>query len=301
MDLPDKTAAVARMQAYIIAHLDENITLAALCGVARYSKYHTVRIFKELTNHTPFEYIRALRLTKAANTLRDSGDQVTRIALESGFESHDGFTRAFVRQFGVTPQKYQRETPAVRWFVHYPIESYYRISKDAKQMEKEAISGVVTVTAVERPARKLILFRSVKADDYMSYCEEMGCEWEGLFNSIAEKFDDAALLTLPPNLMRPGTGNTASGVEVPLDYAKPIPAGYEMIDLPPCTMLYFLGMPYADENDFCLAIDTVWEALDAYDPIPFGWQYEDALAPRFNFGTSAKRGARMAVPVMKRV
>jgi hypothetical protein len=101
------------------------------------------------------------------------------------------------------------------------------------------MTKTMTVTAVERPARKLILMRSVKATCYLTYCEEMGCDWEGLFHSIPEKFDAAALLTLPPNLITAGTGNTASGVEVPFDYGKSIPEGCDVIELPSGVMLFF--------------------------------------------------------------
>lgn len=55
-------------------------------------------------------------------------------------------------------------------------------------MEKEKVSKVVTVTVVERPARKLIFLRHITATDYFSACEEAGCEWEGNFKSIPETF-----------------------------------------------------------------------------------------------------------------
>ena len=155
----------------------------------------------------------------------------------------------------------------------------------------------MTVTAVERPARKLLLIRSVRATEYFSFCEEMGCEWEGIFNSIPEKFDTAALLTLPQSLVKLGTGNTASGVEVPLEYNKPIPEGCDVVELPACTMLYFQGAPYDDENDFGEAIGTLWEVMASYDSKIYGWQYAPELAPYFNFGAAAKTGARMARPV----
>ncbi|NLF00638.1 MAG: helix-turn-helix transcriptional regulator [Anaerolineales bacterium] len=297
MGLADKIAAVGRMQKYIVAHLDEDITLDALAEAAGYSKYHAIRIFKELTGWTPFGTIRAMRLTKAAQSLQGSDEKVVDVALDSSFDSHDGFTRAFRRQFGIAPQKYQRESPAVRWFISYPIEAYYRLKERAEPMPKEPIPRTMTVTAVERPARKLILLRSVKATMYCSFCEEMGCDWEGLFNSIPEKFDTSALLTLPPNLIKPGTGNTASGVEVPMDYVKPIPGGCDVIDLPPCIMLYFQGAPFEDDNDFGEAIGTLWEIMAAYDPTQYGWQYAPELAPYFNFGAAAKSGAKMARPV----
>ena len=298
MDHMDKVNAVSRMQKHIVENLDD-ATLDDVSAAAGYSKYHAVRMFKEITGKTPYEYIRALRLTKAAEGLRDSGGKIIDAALQSGFDSHDGFTRAFMRQFDITPQRYSRETPPIRFFVHYPISSYYHLKDGEKAMNNEKVSRTVTVTAVERPARKLVLLRAKKTTDgdYFAYCEEMGCEWEGLLGSIPEKFAPAALLTLPQNLVTPGTSDTAAGVEVPADYNKPVPDSYDIIDLPPCAMLFFNGAPYEIEGDFCIAIDIVGDAVANYNPEPYGWQLAKELAPRFNFGASEALGARMAIPV----
>ncbi|NLC19357.1 MAG: hypothetical protein GX757_09110 [Clostridiales bacterium] len=38
--------------------------------------------------------------------LADNDEKVVNVAISNGFDSHDGFTRAFSRQFGITPQKY---------------------------------------------------------------------------------------------------------------------------------------------------------------------------------------------------
>jgi len=297
----DKVNAVSLMQKHIVENLDE-VTLDSLSAAAGYTKYYAVRLFKELTGKTPGEYIRALRLTKAAEELRDNNVKIIDAALSTGFDSHDGFTRAFIRQFGLTPKRYSRETPPVRYFVHHPITSYYHLKDGEKAMQNEKVSRTVTVTAVERPARKLILLRAknTSGGDYFVYCEEMGCDWDGVLNSISEKFSPAALLTLPENLISVGTSNTAAGVEVPADYTKPIPDGYDMIDLPPCTMLFFNGAPYDDENDFCIAIDIVGEALDNYNKELYGWIDAPEFAPRFNFGADGVLGARYAIPVKKK-
>ena len=158
MELPDKAAAVSPMQHYIEEHLDEKITLDDLANAAGYSKYHAVRIFKELTHRTSLETVRALRLTRAAQSLQGADDKIVDVAMDNGFDSHDGFTRAFSRQFGITPQKYHTETPPVNWFAHYPIEAYYQLKEGAEPMSNEKVSRTVTVTVVERPARKLIFF-----------------------------------------------------------------------------------------------------------------------------------------------
>jgi hypothetical protein len=145
----------------------------------------------------------------------------------------------------------------------------------------------------------LILLRAKKTTggDYFVFFDEMGCDWEGLLNSISEKFAPAALLTLPKNLVSADTSDTAVGVEIPVDYVKPIPDGYDIISLPPCTMLFFNGAPYEDEDDFCIAIDIVWGAVDSYNHDLHGFKAAPELAPRFNFGAEGALGARMAIPV----
>ncbi|GHV06999.1 AraC family transcriptional regulator [Clostridia bacterium] len=292
-----KIAAVSKMQSHIAAHLDEDITLDALAAVAGYSKYHAARIFKELTGKSPLETVRALRLTKAAQTLQKSDEKVVNVALDSGFDSHDGFTRAFARQFAITPQKYQREIPAVNWFLAHPIEAYYILKEGTHIMSNERVSKIVTVTTVERPARKLIFLRN-KAEDYFAACEEVGCDWEGFYNSIPEKFDTAAGGKLPKSLQNPDLGNNAFCVEVPLDYDKPLPDGYEIAELPPGTYLYFNGMPFEDQNNFCIAIGILNEAIEAYPFERFGWQKSDDN-PVLGMGAESETGARTAIPVRK--
>ena len=166
-------------------------------------------------------------------------------------------------------------------------------------MEKDRVSKIVTTTVVERPKRKLLLLRSKKATCYFSFCEEVTCEWHGILNSVAEKFDTCALLTLPPSLVKDGTSNIAGGIEVPFDYAKSLPEGYELINLPACKMMYFLGAPFEHEQDFGEAIGIVFEAIENYQPEMYGYRYAPDIAPHFNFGTGAQSGAKMAVPVVE--
>ena len=75
-------------------------------------------------------------------------------------------------------------------------DSYYNYLHGKEENEMETKELICMVTPVERPKRKLLFLRSVNATDYFSFCEEKGCEWDGLLNSIPEKFDTAALLEL---------------------------------------------------------------------------------------------------------
>ena len=63
--------AVQRMQEYIEKNIHEPISLYDLAKCAQYSPFHCARLFKELIGKSLFEYIRMLRLTRAALRLRD--------------------------------------------------------------------------------------------------------------------------------------------------------------------------------------------------------------------------------------
>lgn len=79
----DVVRAVSRMQDYIEAHVSEPITLHQLAGTAGYSQWHCEPIFRELTGKSPFEYIRALRLSKAALILREGRCKVIDVAVRN--------------------------------------------------------------------------------------------------------------------------------------------------------------------------------------------------------------------------
>ncbi|NMA37097.1 MAG: helix-turn-helix domain-containing protein, partial [Papillibacter sp.] len=116
-------AAVRRMQSYIEEHIAEPISLSQLAKAAGYSPWHSDRLFKELLGKTPFEYIRSLRLSKAALKLRDGSPKVIDVAFDFVFDSHEGFTKAFSKQFGLSPKTYSKETPPIRLFIPYPASN----------------------------------------------------------------------------------------------------------------------------------------------------------------------------------
>ena len=66
----DKLKAVERMQAHIEANLGDKTTMAALARAARYSQWHAVRVFKDVTGKSPFEFIRQRRLSAATDELQ---------------------------------------------------------------------------------------------------------------------------------------------------------------------------------------------------------------------------------------
>ena len=94
---------------YIQTHLDGDLSLDLLAERVGFSAYHFHRIFRELIGEPVKEYIRRLRLERGAYRLKISEETILRIALEAGFKSHESFTRAFARQFGVTPNDFRKD------------------------------------------------------------------------------------------------------------------------------------------------------------------------------------------------
>jgi AraC-like DNA-binding protein len=89
-------------KAYIDQHLTDELTLDAIAGVTAYSTFHFARAFKEAFGVSVMEYVRRERLN-AAKLEIGSGAKVIEAALKYGFETHAGFTKAFVAAFGCAP------------------------------------------------------------------------------------------------------------------------------------------------------------------------------------------------------
>jgi AraC family transcriptional regulator len=79
--------------------------IADACGVTR---FHLAHAFGEVTGKPVMEYVRARRLSEAARKLKDGADDILGLALDTGYSSHQAFTRAFRTQFGVTPEDARR-------------------------------------------------------------------------------------------------------------------------------------------------------------------------------------------------
>ncbi len=92
-------------------------------------------MFKDVTGHAIGAYIRARRLSKSAVALRLTARPILDIALQYRFDSQQTFTRAFKKQFSLTPALYRRSPdyrcawriyPAETEFITLPLLSAWR-------------------------------------------------------------------------------------------------------------------------------------------------------------------------------
>ena len=111
--MKDETATsykerILRVLIHIQSHLDEEVALEDLADVACFSPYHFHRIFSGMIGESVKEHIRRLRLERAAQRLRFTGQPVIDIALGAGYDAHEAFTRAFRQMFDESPQEFRK-------------------------------------------------------------------------------------------------------------------------------------------------------------------------------------------------
>ena len=96
----------------VLRHIEENLDarpdLDELARIACFSPYHFHRIFSAMVGESVAAYVRRLLLERAAMQLGHSSESVTQIALGSGYESVDAFSRAFRTHMGMLPSEYRR-------------------------------------------------------------------------------------------------------------------------------------------------------------------------------------------------
>ena len=95
------------------------------------------------------------------------------------FKSVDGYQRAFYREFGCNPGQYAQNPIPIHLFTPYGIKSI----KGGKEKPMTNVKTIF-IQMVDKPERRVIIKRGVKATEYFSYCEEVGCDVWGLLKSI---------------------------------------------------------------------------------------------------------------------
>jgi len=285
--------AVQRMQDYIEENLSTSISMADLARVSSYSPWYSYRLFVEHLHMSPSVYCRRLRLSKSALRLRDEKVKIIDAAFDAGFESVDGYQRAFYREFGCNPYEYSVCPVPIYLFIPYGVK--YAQRKEIREMSE--VKNVF-LQIVEKPERMVILKRGKEATEYFQYCEEVGCDVWGLLSSMRSLAGEPVCLWLPAKYIEEGTSEYVQGVEVGMDYDGVIPGGFDVITLPKCKYLMFQGEPFEEEN-YQQAIRQVSDAIKKYDPTTIGYAW-DPENPRIQLEPIGTRGYIELLPIKEK-
>jgi AraC family transcriptional regulator len=117
---------------HIREHLNDELSLDRLAGVAGFSSFHFHRIFKSITGETVNEIVTRLRLERAVALLHSTPElSITDAAFACGFRSVSVFSRAFKKQYDINARQWDRQSPlknskngqVLKGFPRYTLEN----------------------------------------------------------------------------------------------------------------------------------------------------------------------------------
>lgn len=99
---------------YIENHITDRLDYDDIASAAFCSSYHFQRMFAVFSGCTLGEYIRARKMTLAASELKNPETRIIDVALKYGYESQEGFARAFTKFHGITPSAAKKRGAELR-------------------------------------------------------------------------------------------------------------------------------------------------------------------------------------------
>ena len=166
-----------RAMAYIEAHIDDDLALADVSSVTTYSSFHFGRLFYYIADLPLSEYIRKRKLSLAAMKLQSGNEKVIDLAVMFGYENADSFSRAFVKQHGVTPSAARQ--PGVSLTIFPPL-TFQIIIKGVQAMNwRIEEKGAFEVFGIERIFKN---DETGKVPGFWDECQQNG-SYERLFDA----------------------------------------------------------------------------------------------------------------------
>lgn len=273
---------------------DEAMTLQRLARFLGYSESHVSRKFSEISGLRLRDYLSQRNLAFALKELRDTDARILDIALNHGFSSHEAFTRAFKRAYGMTPEDYRHHpSPVVLRTLLRPFDCYL-IETGGNNMTGTA--STIRTYFVTIPAHKFLHIRNYESIGYWDFWQKQSaipgqdCQTIcGLLGSIPGKLDDLggdaensssgqvmAYINAP-------TGRICSwgiplaeayGVRLPATWQGTVPAQMRLMDVPEGEYLVFEHGPFDYERDNGQVEAAIEQAMRDFDYPASGYQLD---------------------------
>jgi len=118
-------ARMQRVLDHIDQHLEHDLDLAAVSGVAAFSKYHFHRQFTAIFGLSVHRYVQLARMKRASYQLAYRGAaSVTDVAMDAGYNAPDAFARAFRQRFGQSPSSFRKSPDWEPWLAAFgPLDN----------------------------------------------------------------------------------------------------------------------------------------------------------------------------------
>ena len=296
------------------------VSVRALADRLGYSEYYTSRRFRALAGMTLRDYLRLRRLAFALRDVRDTDAGILDIAVQYGFSSNEAFTHAFKKAYGVSPSAYRAAPgPVVLQTILRPFDCY--LMEGANHMNETQNAGEVQTYFVHIPAHKFLHIRNYESIGYWDFWQRQSaipgqdCETIcGLLASIPGKLDDAGGTgedagsgQLMAWINEP-TGRICSwgiplaeayGVRLSADYAGPVPAQMQLMDVPAGEYLVFEHGPFDFETQNAAVEAKVEQTMRDFDYAASGYRLDLTPDRVFYFYHDCARFFKYVRPVCR--
>ena len=171
---------------YIDVNLHKDIEIDELSAVANFSKFHFHRQFSKYIGLSVARYVQLMRLKRASHRLVfDPRERILDIALDSGFENPESFSRAFKQAFGQTPSAFRRKPDWMSWQARYRFSPTTRMkTMDVRIIETETVQ----VAAMEHRGHPELV--NACAMRFIAWHKESGLPPLGSIQTYGIAYDD---------------------------------------------------------------------------------------------------------------
>ena len=101
---------IRRVDEFLQKNLGSDISLEEIAAVAGVSRFHLIRLFRNVHGETPFRRLTRMRIEEAKRRLETGRESITQIAFACGYDNPAHFASAFLRLVGISPSGYRKET-----------------------------------------------------------------------------------------------------------------------------------------------------------------------------------------------
>ncbi|MCE9676401.1 AraC family transcriptional regulator [Paraclostridium bifermentans] len=243
-----------------IEFIEENINseltpdlIANKCG---YSTFHFCRIFNICQGMTLMDYVKKRRLSLAATKLFD-GNRIIDVALEYGFDTHNGFSKAFKKEYGFTPSQYIKR-----------MEDYYFNKESVYKIGGYIMNPVI----VSKPAFKVAGYGIQTNISNGNFTKDIASFWS---NYSGENLERKMYEILKPNkhgevgVFIPSDDKNGDAIYlmgVIVNDFESVSEDMITIEIPEATYAVFTTPPVdtsndSSQNDFAKTIKATWKYI----------------------------------------
>lgn len=162
---------------FIEKNISENLNLGDIAEVANFSKFHFHRLFAAMVGETLNQFIKRIKMEKAASYLESTSYSIAEIAEQLGFNSQSSFARTFKEYYKISASEFRK----------MGLNNYSKICKtdsNIHQLQLTYANYISNVKNIQKNRLKMKVEIKDLKDMHVAYCRHIGS-----YSEIGEAFE----------------------------------------------------------------------------------------------------------------